>query len=79
MKDRLEEFRDEFVGNYFVQYDDDDIHYDPQDNKDRELIEDFMVFVHQGKQLIQSLIQSNITLKQVTEEYIRESKVQPQE
>jgi hypothetical protein len=46
MKDRLEEFRDEFVGNFFVQYDDDDLHYDPQDNKDRELIEDFMVYVH---------------------------------
>jgi hypothetical protein len=46
MKDRLEEFRDEFLGNLFVQYDDDDLHYDPQDNKDRELIEDFMVYVH---------------------------------
>ena len=46
MKDRLQEFRDEFVGNFFIQYDDEDLYYDPHDNKDRELIEDFMVYVH---------------------------------
>lgn len=46
MKDRLEEFRVEFVDNFFVQYCNDDLHYDPKDNKDRELIEDFMIYVH---------------------------------